>query len=101
LMLMRRKIVAPVHPSADPTRPAPDPALLRVQVVATGDEMDVAVKTIPADRVDDIRESLLELLYTEAGEEESEEDVAPEGAAQGHAAQGIDEQGIDDGGVDP
>lgn len=70
LTLMRRKVVSLVHPS-------PDPDLLRVRILTTGDLLDIPIHRIAADQVENIRQSLMDLLYAEEDSDDHGDDNAP------------------------
>jgi hypothetical protein len=69
LMLMRRKILRPATPS---TETRDDLNFLRVEVVATGDLIELPVCRITRSESDSLRDELNELLYCEAEEDKSD-----------------------------
>ena len=70
LMLMRKRIVRAAEPAQE-TRDGIE--LLRVEVVATGDQLEVPVCAISRGETESLRDELNELLYCEADEEQDTE----------------------------
>ena len=69
LMLMRKKLVRPVTLAVNQETTAntnDDHELLRVEVIANGDTIDVPVCPIGRSEADKLRDELNELLYCEA-----------------------------------
>ena len=69
LMLSRKKIVRPADPSSEQRDGV---ECLRVEVVATGDVIEVPVCKITRSESDSLRDELNDLLYCEAEENESD-----------------------------
>ncbi len=69
LMLMRKKIV---RASSPPSEDRGGTEYLRVEVLATGDPIEVPVCTISRSESDALRDELNELLYCEVDEQESD-----------------------------
>ena len=64
LMLMRKRVIRPLETEEDQAD------LLRIEVIATGAEIDIPVCVITRGESDQLREELDELLYCEAEEME-------------------------------
>lgn len=67
LMLMRRRVVRPATPSEE-SRDGVE--YLRVEVVATGELIELPICTISRGEADSLRDELNELLYCEVDEQE-------------------------------
>jgi hypothetical protein len=69
LMLMRKRIVRPIDTPSDDADSGSSDSSLRVEVIATGETIDVPVCTISRAESETLRDELNALLYCEAEED--------------------------------